>query len=160
MITNNYPNWLVSVEQAKRLKEIGFDKECHFFYNFYEDVNELCCYSDISEEKAKALFPNEYNKNSDGYYMYLSIPSHEQVFEWFREKGLESMIDFHCVIELIVKTGYKYRIFSMKNLKLIENDFFIEKYEEVREALINKLIEVYEEDVDDKPIEVYKKLNK
>ena len=30
METNNYPNWLVSVEQAKKLKEIGFDLPCAF----------------------------------------------------------------------------------------------------------------------------------
>lgn len=30
MKTNNYPSWLVSVEQAKKLKEIGFDLPCAF----------------------------------------------------------------------------------------------------------------------------------
>ena len=30
METNNYPNWLVNVGQAKRLKEIGFDIPCAF----------------------------------------------------------------------------------------------------------------------------------
>ena len=140
MITNNYPNWLVSVEQAKRLKEIGFDKECHFFYNFYEDVNELCCYSDISEEKAKALFPNEYNKNSDGYYMYLSIPSHEQVFEWFREKGFIGAVRY---LPILGKKIYIYEIFQIY-MRFVSYEEEFPTYEEAREALVNKLIEIYE----------------
>ena len=140
MEVNNYPSWLVSVGQAKRLKNIGFDMPCQFFLPIKQ-------YDDFDTKELGFDFQKEnYNKSQD----YWSIPSFEQVLEWFRKKGYESMIDFYCVIELIVKTGYKYRIFSMKNLKLIENDFFIEKYEEVREALINKLIEVYEEDIDDK----------
>lgn len=30
METNNYPSWLVSVEIAKKLREIGFDLPCAF----------------------------------------------------------------------------------------------------------------------------------
>ena len=33
METNNYPNWLVPIEQSKKLKRIGFDVECAFFYD-------------------------------------------------------------------------------------------------------------------------------
>ena len=137
MKKDNYPSWLVSVGQAKRLKKIGFDLPCQFFLPIkqYEDFDIKELEFDFEEEN--------HNKSVD----YWSIPCHEQVLEWFRKKGYESMIDFYCVVELIVKTGYKYRIFSMRNSKLIENKFFIEEYEEIREALINKLIEVYEEDV-------------
>ena len=28
----NYPDWLVPLEVGKKLKEIGFDKPCHFYY--------------------------------------------------------------------------------------------------------------------------------
>lgn len=133
MRTNNYPNWLVNVGQAKKLKEIGFDEPCEFFLPIKQ-------YEDFDTNELEFDFQKE---NYNDSYDYWSIPTHEQVFEWFRKRGYESMIDFYCVIELIVKTGYKYRIFSMKNLKLIENDFCIEKYEEIRERLINHLIEVY-----------------
>lgn len=145
MKTNNYPSWLVSVEQAKKLKEIGFDLPCAFVLTNKDKIG----FTTKGNNQYHLFEELDLNSNSNGSLVY--IPTYEQVLEWFRKKGYESMIDFYCVIELIVKTGYKYRIFSMKNLKLIENDFFIEKHEEVRDALINKLIEVYEEDVIQKP---------
>ena len=41
MNTQNYPSWLVSVAQAKRLKKIGFDMPCQFFLpiKMYEDFD-------------------------------------------------------------------------------------------------------------------------
>lgn len=30
------PDYLVPIELAERLKEIGFDKEVHFFFLYYE----------------------------------------------------------------------------------------------------------------------------
>lgn len=126
---NNYPEWLVSLDIAEELKKIGFSEPCEYFFNTFD--NEIRNYG-ITEN---------YNDDPTAHF---SVPSYEQVFKWFRKRGYEIMIDFYCVIELIVKTGYKYRIFSMKDLKLIENDFFIEKYEEAREALVEELIKIYE----------------
>lgn len=141
METNDYPNWLVSVEQAKRLREIGFDKECHFFWNFYEDVNELCCYADISEEDDNFLFPDEYNynnKDSTGYYVYLSIPSYEQVLEWFREKGIVGTIGF---LPILGKNIYVYEIHAP--FVSCKEEFL--SYEKAREELVYRLIEQYTE---------------
>lgn len=132
---NQYPTFLIkNIGIAKKLKKIGFDTPCNFFL-------PLKMYGDFDTKELDFNFNAENYNNS---YDYLSIPTYLEVFEWFRSKGYESMIDFYCVIELIVKTGYKYRIFSMKKLKLIENDFFIETYEKAMEELIDKLIKIYE----------------
>lgn len=132
---NQYPTFLIkNIGIAKKLKKIGFDTPCNFFL-------PLKMYEDFDTKELDFNFNAENYNNS---YDYLSIPTYLEVFEWFRSKGYESMIDFYCVIELIVKTGYKYRIFSMKKLKLIENDFFIETYEKAMEELIDKLIKIYE----------------
>ena len=142
METNDYPNWLVSVEQAKRLREIGFDKECHFFWNFYEDVNRLCCYADISEEDDDFLYPDEYNynnKNSTGYYVYLSIPSYEQVLEWFREKGFIGAVRY---LPILGKKIYIYEIFQIY-MRFVSYEEEFPTYEEAREALVNRLIKEY-----------------
>ena len=132
---NQYPTFLIkNIGIAKKLKKIGFNTPCNFFL-------PLKMYGDFDTKELDFNFNAENYNNS---YDYLSIPTYLEVFEWFRSKGYESMIDFYCVIELIVKTGYKYRIFSMKKLKLIENDFFIETYEKAMEELIDKLIKIYE----------------
>lgn len=139
MKNNNYPNWLVSLEIAKELKEIGFEEECHFFWNFYEDVNKMCCYADISEEDDDFLLPNTYNynnKNSTGYYVYLSLPTWEQVFEWFREKGFNITLENH-------EDSTKFMFYNMKinEGKHFKGEF--SNYEEAREALVKALIRTY-----------------
>lgn len=144
MKNNNYPNWLVPLDIAKELKEIGFEEECHFFWNFYEDVNKMCCYADISEDDDDFLLPNTYNynnKNSTGYYVYLSLPTWEQVFEWFREKG------YHGVIAVGDESGelneYSYCIDYLNELSSdFEQDSHL-TYEEAREALVKALIRTY-----------------
>ena len=69
METNNYPDWLVNVGQAKRLKKIGFDLPCQFFLpiKMYEDFDTRELGFDFEKE----------NYNKDEFYW--SIPSHEEV---------------------------------------------------------------------------------
>lgn len=145
MKNNNYPNWLVPLDIAIELKEIGFEEECHFFWNFYEDVNKMCCYADISEEDDDFLFPNTYNynnKNSIGYYVYLSLPTWEQVFEWFREKGFESYIrlESHAHFD---EGNYYYFEITKSNLRQLDWQGDFDDYNEVREALVKALIRTY-----------------
>ncbi len=143
MKNNNYPTWLVPLDIAKELKEIGFEEECHFFWNFYEDVNKMCCYADISEDDDDFLLPNTYNynnKNSTGYYVYLSLPTWEQVFEWFREKG------YHGVIAARGEDGENEYSYCIDYLNELSSDFEQDShltYEEAREALVKALIRTY-----------------
>ena len=145
MKNNNYPTWLVPIEIAKELKEIGFEEECHFFWNFYEDVNKMCCYADISEEDDDFLLPNTYNynnKNSTGYYVYLSLPTREQVLEWFINKGFIGTIV--CFRDASLnKPIYIFEIKDEKGYLISSSKNITEKYEKAREELINKLIELY-----------------
>lgn len=143
MKNNNYPSWLVPIEIAKELKEIGFEEECHFFWNFYEDVNKMCCYADISEEDDDFLLPNTYNynnKNSTGYYVYLSLPTWEQVFEWFREKGLFHSI---CIVEDLIEEVKEFETEIRDNNADIICIIHRDTYEEAREALVKALIQTY-----------------
>mgnify|MGYP000880428448 CR=1 FL=1 len=141
METNNYPNWLVSIEQAKKLKEIGFDKPTQ--NNTSDYVLESKRYKDENK-----LYSNEYvlkglynaNETKEG----ISIPTWEQVFEWFREKGLYHSICFTDDLPHEVKF-FEAEIRD-KNADII---CIISRltYEEVREALLNKLIEIYEDNL-------------
>jgi len=76
MNTENYPNflvypdWLVPLEIAKQLKEIGFNGKCEAY---------------IRDEELSPIYTKapkkDYNLNCDT----ISIPSYVQIFDWFEE---------------------------------------------------------------------------
>ena len=59
MKNNNYPNWLVSLEIAKELKEIGFKEECLCYW--YERFHRIECSTDDEDR----LCPEYYDYNTD-----------------------------------------------------------------------------------------------
>ena len=137
METNNYPNWLVNVGQAKRLKKIGFDLPCQFFL-------PIKMYEDFDTRELEFDFQKENHNESVDYW---SIPSFEQAFEWFRKKGLYSFILFDNTYPSAESEIFSFEIRKI-NRKLIyssEDNSTDEfgSYEAAREALINRLIEVY-----------------
>ena len=137
MEVNNYPNWLLSVGQAKRLKEIGFDVPCQFFL-------PIKMYEDFDTRELEFDFLRENHNESLDYW---SIPSFEQAFEWFRKKGLYSFILFDNTYPSAESEIFSFEIRKI-NRKLIyssEDNSTDEfgSYEAAREALINRLIEVY-----------------
>ena len=140
METNNYPNWLVSIEQAKKLKEIGFDKPTQ--NNTSDYVLESKRYKDENK-----LYSNEYvlkglynaNETKEG----ISIPTWEQVLDWFREKGYESYIKLESHSHLDEANYYYFEI-TDPNLCQLDYQGDFDDYCVAREALINKLIELYE----------------
>ena len=146
-----YKEILVPVRIAKKLRKIGFDKKCHFFWNFYDDVYDLCCYADRSEDD-NYLLPNAYNyndENSTGYYVYLSMPTYEQVFAWFREKGFECNIESYYDIFISKRIGYLYSIEVIENdmrAFTYNDDNCFDTYKEARLDALTKLIKLYEED--------------
>ena len=152
MKNNNYPNWLVSLEIAKELKEIGFNEPClvenvethsedYSFINFEE---EKC--SDVSVMLEDVVFvKNQFLEDDLGIYKHFvlktAIPIWEQVFEWFREKG------YHGVIAVGDESGevneYSYCIDYLNELSSdFEQDSHL-TYEEAREALVKALIQTY-----------------
>lgn len=143
MKTNNYPSWLVPIETAKKLKEIGFDKPTQNSTSDY--VLESKRYKDENK-----FYSNEYvlkslynaNKTKEG----LSIPTWEQVLDWFREKGYESYIKLESHSHLDEANYYYFEITDPNLCQLgYQGDF--DDYSVAREALINKLIEIYENNI-------------
>ena len=131
MKKNEYPDWLIPLKLAKELKEIGFRNNSCFYYSF--------------EDSALFVFskPENYNKK-DNKGKYVTIPTWEQVFEWFREKGLFHSI--HISEDLLHRVKFFEAEIRDKNADII---CIISKltYEEARKALINKLIEIYETNI-------------
>lgn len=132
MKTNNYPDWLVSVGQAKRLKKIGFDMPCQFFL-------PIKMYEDFDTKELEFDFQKE---NYNDSYDYWSIPSNEQVIEWFKEKELIGVIDYFFDI-IRDKPLYKYEIKNIIGQVIFINKEVIETYNEAIRLLINQLIEIY-----------------
>lgn len=135
METYNYPNWLVSVEQAKKLKEIGFDLPCAFVLLNNDEIGFTTEGGNIYH-----LF-DELDLNYNSRSSLVCVPTFEQSFEWFREKGFYSYIMRKSYPErYIYYIDYGLINYSEKNLK---DSLLPKKYEEAREKLLNKLIELY-----------------
>ena len=127
--TKNYPTWLVPIDIAKELKEIGFNEPCPF------SMDNYWSFVDCSKD-GNGLFDLE-GKNYNIYKDVYSIPTWEQALAWFRAK------DYYGNLEATSKGTSAY-IFHPE----LENgefwDFaYKESYEEAREALLLKLIDLY-----------------
>ena len=142
MNKENYPSWLVPLEIAIRLKEIGFNEYCPFFVYPNDDevfisgtvtVEEDWLDEDNYGEVIIDLSVTECGKFNK--YNFQTIPTWEQVFKWFRSKGFNFHIEYTSDNELF-KT-------NIIGVLLHTNVSYFETYEEAREELVNKLIELY-----------------
>lgn len=74
----------------------------------------------------------------------ISLPTWEQVLEWFRNKGFIGTVEYK---DFYSENNYEYAFciinkLDKKTYHSIGNSI-TKTYEEAREALVNKLIEVY-----------------
>ena len=89
MVTNEYPNWLVPLDAAKKLKDLGFNEPCIFSYS--EGFGITAClrigasdepyevefkgfeqkvetnFYDIYDRFSHVFLPNDYDENYHGY---------------------------------------------------------------------------------------------
>ena len=145
MKNNEYPTWLVPLDIAQELKKIGFNEPC-LYYNS-EAISGMGYQCIEIEERIHNEDPNVIELRELKYFNYnktkgcTSIPTWEQAFEWFRKNGLfhniamgrdsmEEDVDFQSYV--CKEDARIVALLSQQNT-----------YEEAREALLNKLIEVY-----------------
>ena len=147
MITQNYPTWLVPIEIAKELKEIGFDEPTlfHYYENDFDVTIETNSYYDEGEAQGYLHFYisafKEENFNRDK--KCFSLPAWEQVFEWFRDKGLFHSI---CITEDLIEDVKEFEAEIRDNNADIIYIIHRDTYEEVREALVKALIRTYKKE--------------
>lgn len=137
----DYKEFLVSVEIAEALKKIGFDKDDDEVIKLYE------------YESGKIVEPTwEVHYRSSYFSYYLDHPkefcplfTYEQVFAWFREKGIYGHVarDGGGFYKFIVSFGdgedyyfdssvdEEYGSYEYARIKCMEG--LIEAYKEVRE---------------------------
>nr|DAN48432.1 MAG TPA: hypothetical protein [Caudoviricetes sp.] len=130
MNTENYPTWLVPLDIAKELKDIGFDTPCSFYYD--EKLLKISPWHD--EEFAVT------NWNDELFHYCVSLPTWEQVFQWFRGKGMFHSISI--VNDLLEEVKYFETEICDNNGDII---CIISRvtYEEAREELVKTLIRTY-----------------
>ena len=139
MKNNNYPNWLVPLEIAKELKEIGFNKKTMFYFFSADTTFKFSISEDIPLDYILPIGDVELdNYNRKGFYA--SIPAWEQVFEWFRDKGLFHSI---CITEDLIEDVKEFEAEIRDNNADIIYIIHRDTYEEVREALVKALIQTY-----------------
>nr|DAQ17115.1 MAG TPA: hypothetical protein [Caudoviricetes sp.] len=130
MKNNKYPNWLVSFEIAKQLKEIGFKEKCLCYW--HEHFHRIECSTDDEDR----LCPEYYDYNTDE--STTSLPTWEQVFEWFREKGLYSFLRVN-----IPDLSVSYFIYDKDGY--IEENGHRSTYEDAKNDCVKELIKIYKE---------------
>jgi hypothetical protein len=86
MKTIKYPTWLVPLEIAKELKEIGFNKPCVFTCKNDKINIELFVREYVLSYKEDYILKTSIDEISNIDFNFY-IPTYEQVFEWFREKN-------------------------------------------------------------------------
>lgn len=137
MGNSNYPNWLVPLGLARKLIGIGMSNSeilvCNDeYYGWYRNEEMYDYDKDGDFITYTALEASNWeNSNLEPTYTW------DQVFEWFREKGFRISLENH-------EDSTKFMFYNMKinEGKHFKGEF--SSYEEAREVLVNKLIEVYE----------------
>ena len=141
MNTQKYPTWLVSPDIAKELKEIGFDIPCHCYIALaisgkgYQCIeigdrihNEV--YNSIELRDIKRI---NYNKQNG----CISLPSWTEALAWFRAKG------YYGNLEASSKGTSAYIYAPFLDQGSSWDIAYKESYEEARETLLLKLIDLY-----------------
>ena len=141
MKTEQYPTWLVPIDIAKELKEIGFDTPCHCYIALaisgkgYQCIeigdrihNEV--YNSIELRDIKRI---NYNKQKG----CISLPSWTEALAWFRAKG------YYGNLEASSKGTSAYIYAPFLDQGTSWDIAYKETYEEAREALLLKLIDLY-----------------
>jgi hypothetical protein len=96
---NKQPTY-VTFEQAKLLKEKGFDEHCTFIYSL-----------DIVGDTIPHIYPSEdYDHNKNHIWLR---PEQWQVVEWLRvEKGIWVYVKLHALDNGVIK--YSCRVYNLK----------------------------------------------
>ena len=127
MKANNYPSWLVPIELAKKLKEIGFKGGV-----LSEDLT-FVTKDQLSGDLGYCTFDLDDFEEGE-------IPTWEQVFQWFIDKGIIGNI-VYLRDSFFKKTFYNVEIKDKEGYLVSMSNKITDIYEEAREELLKMMIE-------------------
>ena len=135
MKTEQYPTWLVPIDIAKELKEIGFDKPCIYYTN--EQLmasSKPYTYDSIKTHiyiRNGTLITDMGNHNI--FKNRISVPVWDDVFDWFREKGFILIISEYLTGTVCY---FYHRELFLNSIRVVGTT-----YRKTRKDLVLKIIE-------------------
>ena len=120
----NYPTWLVPLDIAIELKEIGYKEDCYFTLETLERESSIIGIDDL-------LF------GTNECWQNISVPTWTEVFAWFRARGLH-----HTIRYLLAHKLYFYAINETYYLKNKGSGIY-DTYEEAQKECVKALIKTY-----------------
>lgn len=136
---------LVPTELALELREIGFDEFCMFYYEHNKPAPRFGLESrDIKNKSHFRIMRINAHKilQLKSNKIDIAAPSYEQIFSWFRGKGL-----FHSIT--LVKDFKEDEILFSCEIRNANTDivtmFSSNTYEEAKIELLKRLIKIYKD---------------
>lgn len=134
MENNEHPTWLVPIDIAKELKEIGFDEPCnHYVRISNDDIKLKINHSSIG----LVILKRNSEYLNDDIASFVTIPTWTDVFAWFRARGLH-----HIIRYLLAHKLYFYAINETYYLKNKGSGIY-DTYEEAQKECVKALIKTY-----------------
>ena len=132
-INENYPSWLVSIDVARMLKKLGFKERCIFAYDKQQG---LTIETSRLHESIIAFDELLFDENDFDYVV--SVPTYEQVFDWFRSKGIVSWIEHDGE-----RDEYYIKVTVDRFIRLMKCPKGYTDYNCAKKDLLNLLIKIY-----------------
>lgn len=134
----NYPTWLVPLDIAIELKEIGYKEDCYF--EFSKD-NGLTL--ETLERESSIIGIDDLLFGTNECWQNISVPTWTEVFAWFRSKGYHSTLHTYSVmLDNVEEFRFYYEINSRYDY-IADTEEYYKTYEEAQEALVKALIKTY-----------------
>lgn len=130
----NYPSWLVPIDVARKLKELGFKERCIFAYDEQQGLT-----IETSRLHESVIAFDELLFDENDFDAVVSVPTYEQVFEWFANK------DWLGVIISLDTSDYSYKVVHRNVLVVDVKNTYIKSYSEIRERLVDVLVRLYDD---------------
>ena len=133
----------IPYEIALALKELGFDEPCAASYGSYVHKTSELFLNINNPVNIETLVIEKTGFNRPSFYV--KAPLYQQAFRWFREKhGINSTID-NDLYEDDNHIVYSYnlsRISTADDLIELDEDDFVDTYEQAELECLKKLIEI------------------
>lgn len=141
MKNNNCPNWLVPFDIAFMLERIGFDEKCLFVYRKSDEIKFKMDLDKVFEDTSEYYF-EDLEPYEEAPLLCILCPNWEQVFAWFRARGLYSYIRSYIAPE----NFYIYSIYDNNNFDKCCGRR--DTYEEAQQECVKALIQTYKNELE------------
>ncbi|ATA81080.1 hypothetical protein CGC53_01280 [Capnocytophaga leadbetteri] len=138
MNTQNYPTWLVPLDIAIELKEIGYKEDCYF--EFSKD-NGLTL--ETLERESSIIGIDDLLFGTNECWQNISVPTWTDVFAWFRSKGYHSTLHTYSVM---LGNAEEFRFYYEINSEfdyIVDTEEYYKTYEEAQKECLKALIQTY-----------------